>query len=59
MNYTDLGVRFTTGLRARSFGDQALIRHEFLRRLHARYQAEGIVVPHYGTSPKPNTVSDR
>ena len=59
VTYTDLGVRFTAGLRARSFADQALVRHEFLSRLQARFQDEGIGVPRYGMMPNPKIVSDR
>ena len=49
------GVRFHTfglnsitcsvGLRVQEFTDQFLIRHEFIKRLHARYGREGIAVP--------------
>lgn len=57
--YTDLGIRFAVGLRARDFTDQVLVRHEFLKRLHVRYMLEGIILPRYGTIPNPKTVSDR
>jgi small-conductance mechanosensitive channel len=36
-------VGFTVILRAREYVDQYLIRHEFVKRLRARYEAEGIV----------------
>jgi hypothetical protein len=32
-------------LRAREFVDQYLIKHEFVKRLHARFNQEGIVIP--------------
>jgi small-conductance mechanosensitive channel len=41
----DYSVRFSVNLRAREFVDQPLLKHEFVKRLHARFQAEGIVVP--------------
>ena len=44
LNYVDLGVRVVVGMRARSFSDQALLKHELLKRLDARYRREGIVV---------------
>jgi small-conductance mechanosensitive channel len=36
------GVSFNVGLRAADISAQALIIHEFIKRLHARYQKEGI-----------------
>jgi small-conductance mechanosensitive channel len=57
--FTDLGVRFSVGLRARDYPDQALVRHEFLKRLLKRYQTEGVVLPRYPLVPNPNIVSDR
>jgi small-conductance mechanosensitive channel len=54
-------VRFTTfaqasvngivTMRAREFSDQFLIAHEFIKRLHARFEAEGIVIPFAPVSP--------
>ena len=38
-------VEFVAVLRAREIRDQATVRHEFLKRIHARYDREGIVVP--------------
>ena len=43
--FSDSSINFTVILRGREFGDQHLIRHEFIKRLHARYQAEGIEIP--------------
>ena len=40
--YTDIGVRFSVILRIKEFREQYKIRHEFYRRLHARYKEEGI-----------------
>jgi small-conductance mechanosensitive channel len=57
--FTDMGVRFSTGLRARDFPDQALVRHEFLKRLLKRYQHESVVLPRYPLVANPNIVSDK
>ncbi|MEO8077745.1 MAG: mechanosensitive ion channel family protein [Acidobacteriota bacterium] len=43
--FGDSSINFTTILRAREFVDQYLIKHEFIKRLHARFDNEGIVVP--------------
>jgi small-conductance mechanosensitive channel len=40
--FTGSGVSFNVGLRAADISAQALIIHEFIKRLHARYQKEGI-----------------
>ena len=40
------GVEFTVILRGRGIEDQDLLRHEFIKRLHQRYQDEGIEIPH-------------
>ena len=42
----DTSVRLTVNLRAREFADQALVKHEFVKRTLARFQQEGIVIPH-------------
>ncbi len=42
--YVDLGIRMAVVMRARSFADQALLKHELLKRLDARYRQEGIAV---------------
>ncbi len=43
--FADLGLRATVTLRARSVDDQAIVRHEFIRRLHSAFREAGIVVP--------------
>jgi len=43
--FGDLGIHFTVILRAKEFVDQYLIKHEFIKRLQARYQQEGILIP--------------
>jgi small-conductance mechanosensitive channel len=43
--FGDSSIDFTVILRAREFVDQYLIKHEFIKRLHARFDAEGITIP--------------
>jgi small-conductance mechanosensitive channel len=40
--FGDSSISFNVGLRAADVSAQALIIHEFIKRLHARYQLEGI-----------------
>jgi small-conductance mechanosensitive channel len=39
------GVLFSVIVRGRAFVDQYLLKHEFIKRLHARFRREGIVIP--------------
>ena len=43
--FGDSSVDFTVTLRAKEFTDQDLIKHEFIKRLHGRYEREGIEIP--------------
>lgn len=43
--FGDSSITFTVILRGREVVDQHLIRHEFIKRLHERYRAEGIEIP--------------
>jgi small-conductance mechanosensitive channel len=43
--FGDSSINFTVILRGREVVDQYLIRHEFIKRLHHRYRAEGIEIP--------------
>ena len=43
--FGDSSIDFTVILRAREFVDQYVIKHEFIKRLHARFNHEGIVIP--------------
>ncbi|MGH7608248.1 MAG: mechanosensitive ion channel family protein, partial [Gemmatimonadales bacterium] len=43
--FGDSSIVFTVILRGREVVDQHLIRHEFIKRLHARYRREGITIP--------------
>lgn len=38
-------IDFSVTLRSRQYVDQYLIRHEFIKRLHRRFTAEGIEIP--------------
>ncbi len=55
LRYEDFGdsaIYFTLTMRARAYSDQGLIKHEFIKRLHERYQKEGIVIPFFKNSPR-------
>ena len=41
----DSGITIHVTLRAKEFSDQALVRHEFIKRLHEKYSQEGIEIP--------------
>ncbi len=43
--FADSSINFNVILRGRQFTDQFLLRHEFIKRLHARYEKEGIGIP--------------
>lgn len=43
--FADSSINFTMILRAREFVDQYLVKHEFIQRLHERFNQEGIVIP--------------
>ncbi len=43
--FGDFSINFSVILRSSEFGNQALIRHEFIKRLHKRYKEEGITIP--------------
>jgi small-conductance mechanosensitive channel len=43
--FADSSVNFTVILRGKEFVDQYLIKHEFVKRLHIRFNDEGIVIP--------------
>lgn len=44
-SFGDYSIKGTVVLRAKSFVDQYLLKHEFIKRLHVRYQREGITIP--------------
>jgi small-conductance mechanosensitive channel len=43
--FGESSIDFTVILRAQEFVDQYLVKHEFVKRLHARFGREGIVIP--------------
>jgi small-conductance mechanosensitive channel len=43
--FGDSSVNFTVILRAKEFVDQYLVKHEFVKRLHTRFNQEQIVIP--------------
>jgi small-conductance mechanosensitive channel len=61
--FAESSVNFTVILRAREFVDQYLVKHEFIKRLHARLDREGIVIPFpirtLARRPAPAAVQDR
>ena len=52
--FGDPGVGFSVILRAREFVDQFLIKHEFVKRLHKRFAAEGIAIPIKSLAHRPD-----
>jgi small-conductance mechanosensitive channel len=44
--FKDFSINFTVILRGQEYVNQYLIKHEFVKRLHRRYQQEGIVIPY-------------
>ena len=43
--FGESSIDFSVILRGREFVDQFLIKHEFVKRLHTRFDREGIVIP--------------
>jgi small-conductance mechanosensitive channel len=43
--FADFSINFTVILRAKEYVDQYLLKHEFVKRLHTRYNQEGITIP--------------
>jgi small-conductance mechanosensitive channel len=44
--FADSAIEFSVILRIIEFGEQFRVKHEFLKRLHRRFQIEGIEVPY-------------
>jgi len=61
--FNDFSIDFTVIMRGKEFVDTHLIKHEFIKRLHKRYNQEGIVIPfpirtlEWAESSKPVRVS--
>lgn len=43
--FGEFAINFSVILRAQEYADKFLIKHEFIKRLHRRYQVEGIEIP--------------
>lgn len=43
--FGETSINFSAILRARQFTDNFLLKHEFIKKLQARYRAEGITIP--------------
>lgn len=44
-SFAESSINFNVILRVKSVTDQHLVRHEFIKRLHSRYQQEGVIIP--------------
>lgn len=44
--FNDFSVNFSVIMRGKEFVDNYLIKHEFIKRLHKRYEKESIVIPY-------------
>lgn len=44
-DFAESSISFNVILRVKSVTEQHLVRHEFIKRLHARYRQEGIIIP--------------
>ncbi|MBU2699361.1 small-conductance mechanosensitive channel [Sporomusaceae bacterium BoRhaA] len=44
-SFNESSINFHVILRVKTVTDQQLIRHEFIKRIYARYQQEGIIIP--------------
>lgn len=44
--FSDFSINLSVSLKAKEYVDQYLIKHEFIKRLQARYLKEGIVIPY-------------
>jgi small-conductance mechanosensitive channel len=43
--FADFSINFTLYMRVNEFFDQRMARHLFIKKLHKRYQKEGIKIP--------------
>jgi small-conductance mechanosensitive channel len=43
--FADFSINFTVIMRGKEYTDQYLVKHEFVKKLHARYALEGIEIP--------------
>ena len=56
--FTDLGVRVGVNVRTQQFTDQALVRHELIKRLHTALTGAGVRVSTVPTATAPQERSD-
>jgi small-conductance mechanosensitive channel len=61
MGFSELGVRCAVNVRTQQFSDQALVRHELIKRVQAALRQAGIEIPTLagtdGHRPKPDKVT--
>ncbi len=43
--FADFSINLTVVLRGKEYVSQYVLKHEFVKRLHRRYNEEGIVIP--------------
>jgi small-conductance mechanosensitive channel len=53
IGYSDLGVKVSINVRTREFNDQALVRHELIKRVQTALGAAGIAVATTSKEPAP------
>ena len=44
-SFADSSINFNVIMRAADFSNQFILKHEFIKRLHARYDKENIQIP--------------
>jgi small-conductance mechanosensitive channel len=44
--FGDSSINFSVVLRAETFADQFVVKHEFIKRIHERFTREGVVIPY-------------
>lgn len=44
--FGDSGIDFSVIMRGKGFVDQFVIKHEFIKRIHQRFEKEGVVIPY-------------
>lgn len=49
-SFGEFGINFSVILRVKTVTDQSLIRHEFIKKIYARYKREGIIIPFQRTN---------
>lgn len=59
VSFAESSINFNVILRVKTVTDQHLIRHEFIKRIHTRYQQEGIIIPHLNRTANVEPVTPR